>query len=273
MATNKTSSSRCDACGGNLGRQAALTSECAHTFHLRCVSGSAACPVCRLQLRPVQSLSFSASNPFSATSAPLLGCPSSLFSDDEPVEPAAAHTVREAAHDAHDGVLVLKAHCENPGVARDAAPQLRGAGARQGPRRGGRGVGARSPRPRHGTRRQRQHGGLQAGAAEAGHGFVIDNLNPYDRLSIVTFSDNARRIIRLTRMSDGGKASAKGAVVAKSLTNIGDGLLVAADVLDNRRHRNAVSAIILLSDGHDNQTKCSYEPDGRKIYRDLVPVP
>ncbi|CAN6224583.1 unnamed protein product [Urochloa humidicola] len=84
--------------------------------------------------------------------------------------------------------------------------------------------------------------------------FVIDQLGPTDRLSVVAFSATARRITRLARMSAAGKAAAKQAVellVPESGTNIGEGLRVGAQVLSARRHRNAVGAMILLSDGQD----------------------
>ncbi|CAN6288177.1 unnamed protein product [Urochloa humidicola] len=51
-----------------------------------------------------------------------------------------------------------------------------------------------------------------------------------------------------------GKAAAKQAVELLGLeggTNIGEGLRVGAQVLSSRRHRNAVAAVILLSDGQD----------------------
>ncbi|TVU30454.1 hypothetical protein EJB05_22079, partial [Eragrostis curvula] len=85
-------------------------------------------------------------------------------------------------------------------------------------------------------------------------GFVIDNLGPADRLSVVSFSHDAKRQIRFTRMSADGKASAKLAVkslAARGSTNIRKGLDVACQVLAGRRYRNAVTSIILLSDGQD----------------------
>ncbi|KAK1594092.1 hypothetical protein QYE76_016712 [Lolium multiflorum] len=87
--------------------------------------------------------------------------------------------------------------------------------------------------------------------------FVIDNLGPDDRLSVVSFSSGARRVTRLVRMTDAGKALAMSAVdslKAGGGTNIAQGLRTAARVLDERRHRNAVSSVVLLSDGQDTYT-------------------
>ncbi|VAI25074.1 unnamed protein product [Triticum turgidum subsp. durum] len=81
---------------------------------------------------------------------------------------------------------------------------------------------------------------------------VIANLGPDDRLSVVSFSSVARRRTKLTRMSETGKAlsvSAVESLMAGGGTNIAEGLRVAAMVLDQRRHRNAVSSVLLLSDG------------------------
>jgi Mg-chelatase subunit ChlD len=72
--------------------------------------------------------------------------------------------------------------------------------------------------------------------------FVVDQLDPTDRLSVVTFSDAASRITRLSRMSR---------LVVMGGTNIREGLRVGAQVLLGRRDRNAVAAMILLSDGQD----------------------
>jgi hypothetical protein len=97
-------------------------------------------------------------------------------------------------------------------------------------------------------------------------GFVIDNLGPADRLSVVSFSNDATRVVRLARMAPDGKASAKRAVetlAAGGGTNIGEGLRVAARVLEDRRHRNAVTSVILLSDGRDGYV--------RRRHVDLVP--
>ncbi|KAM3258654.1 hypothetical protein ACQJBY_050436 [Aegilops geniculata] len=97
--------------------------------------------------------------------------------------------------------------------------------------------------------------------------FVIDQLGPADRLSVVSFSDRAARLTCLARMSDAGKASAKLAVnslVVLGGTNIREGLHVGAQVLVGRRHKNSVASMILLSDGQDSYVR-------GKNYMDLVP--
>lgn len=84
--------------------------------------------------------------------------------------------------------------------------------------------------------------------------FVIDHMLPCDRLSIVTFSTNARRILPLRKMTQEGRQDAKMAVdqlSVENLTNIVAGLNMGAKVLEERRMFNPVSSIILVSDGQD----------------------
>ncbi|KAL7109671.1 hypothetical protein ACP275_06G188900 [Erythranthe tilingii] len=91
--------------------------------------------------------------------------------------------------------------------------------------------------------------------------FVIDNLGPSDRLSIVSFSRQARRIFRLTRMTDTGRENAKLAVdslYAKGGTNIVQGLKKGSQVLEERRYMNPVASIVFLSDGNDTCNGGSY---------------
>ncbi|KAE8782525.1 hypothetical protein D1007_44194 [Hordeum vulgare] len=107
--------------------------------------------------------------------------------------------------------------------------------------------------------------------------FVIANLGPDDRLSVVSFSTKARRVTRLARMSEAGKAlsvSAVESLTAGGGTDIAQGLSMAAMVLDQRRHRNAVSSVVLLSDGQDNYIMMRRDgPSGvhANNYEELVP--
>ncbi|XP_015583843.1 E3 ubiquitin-protein ligase WAV3 [Ricinus communis] len=91
-------------------------------------------------------------------------------------------------------------------------------------------------------------------------GFVIQNLGSNDRLSVIAFSSTARRLFPLRRMSDTGRQQALQAVnslVAHGGTNIAEGLRKGAKVMEDRREKNPVASIILLSDGQDTYTVSS----------------
>ncbi|RDX57737.1 hypothetical protein CR513_62998 [Mucuna pruriens] len=102
-------------------------------------------------------------------------------------------------------------------------------------------------------------------------GFVIQNLGPSDRLSVIAFSSTARRIFPLRQMTDTGRQQALQAVnslVSNGGTNIAEGLRKGAKVFADRRWKNSVSSIILLSDGQDTYT---VRPNVGTEYQSLVP--
>lgn len=107
-------------------------------------------------------------------------------------------------------------------------------------------------------------------------GFVIQNLGPSDRLSVIAFSSTARRLFPLRRMTHTGKHEALQSVNSLSSnggTNIAEGLRKGAKVLTDRKWKNPVSSIILLSDGQDTYTTSS--PRGgntRSDYQSLLPA-
>nr|GMD69463.1 E3 ubiquitin-protein ligase WAV3 isoform X1 [Ipomoea batatas] len=88
-------------------------------------------------------------------------------------------------------------------------------------------------------------------------GFVIQHLGPTDRLSVIAFSSSARRLFPLRKMTDTGKQEALQAVNSLSSnggTNIAEALRKGAKIMTERRSKNQVSSIILLSDGQDTYT-------------------
>ncbi|KAF6167834.1 hypothetical protein GIB67_027612 [Kingdonia uniflora] len=106
-------------------------------------------------------------------------------------------------------------------------------------------------------------------------GFVIQNLGPSDRLSVIAFSSTSRRLFHLRRMTDSGRQQALQAVnslVSNGGTNIAEGLRKAAKVMEERIEKNPVSSIILLSDGQDTYTVAGRSVSGpRPDYQSLLP--
>lgn len=101
-------------------------------------------------------------------------------------------------------------------------------------------------------------------------GFVIQSLGPSDRLSVIAFSSTARRLFPLRRMSEAGKREALQAVnllTSSGGTNILQGLKKGAKVMSERKSKNPVSSIILLSDGQD-----TYSGDHGTNDQSLLPV-
>ncbi|XP_019107309.2 E3 ubiquitin-protein ligase WAV3 isoform X1 [Beta vulgaris subsp. vulgaris] len=106
-------------------------------------------------------------------------------------------------------------------------------------------------------------------------GFVIQHLGPRDRLSVIVFSSSARRLFPLRRMTDTGRRQALQAVNSLSSnggTNIAEGLKKGAKVMLERKYKNPVSSIILLSDGQDTYTVVGLPGvQSRNDYKSLLP--
>ncbi|KAE8706990.1 auxin-responsive protein IAA9-like [Hibiscus syriacus] len=88
---------------------------------------------------------------------------------------------------------------------------------------------------------------------------IISLLNEKDRLSIVIFSSISKRLLPLKRMSSGGRRSARRIVEALGSNgqgmSVNDALKKAVKILEDRREKNAVSSIMILSDSHDKQSQ------------------
>ncbi|KAG8380579.1 hypothetical protein BUALT_Bualt06G0030200 [Buddleja alternifolia] len=264
--------------------QAIFTAECSHSFHFGCITdsishGNYLCPVCRAKWNhlpfifpnfntnvnnnstdhgPFQNIPYPFSQVPQPQPRPLLRAPifvpePNQFSDDEPLpanptsssspaglQKVSIKTVPErpaiAASEpiSHFAVLVsLRA----PSLSEDASQIQRApidlvtvldvSGSMHGPK---------------------------LALLKRAVNFVIDNLGPSDRLSVVSFSSRAQRIFPLRRMTEHGRDDAKQAVnslLARGSTNVVEGLKKGVQVLEERRHCNPVSSIIFLSDGRD----------------------
>merc|ERR1719245_1657069 len=88
--------------------------------------------------------------------------------------------------------------------------------------------------------------------------FIIEQADPKDRLAIVAFNSDATRVLRLRQMSAEGKNDGNIGTIrlqAGGGTSIAAGLDMALSVMERRRQRNKVSAILLLTDGQDERTR------------------
>ncbi|KAF8720557.1 hypothetical protein HU200_023813 [Digitaria exilis] len=204
------------------------------------------------------------------TKVPHVAPPAGMFQDDDPLELPAA-TTGGATPPATNGGLVVKTQCEFPSLGRNTSRDKFAVL-----------VDAKAPAdvaraPLDLVTVLDVSGSMKGQKLELlkhAMWFVIDQLGPSDRLSVVTFSDAASRLTRLARMSPPGKAAAKLAVaslVTVNGTNIAEGLRVGAQVLFARRQRNAVSGVILLSDGHDTVLPKTSTNGGARNYANLVP--
>ncbi|OVA07324.1 zinc finger protein [Macleaya cordata] len=89
---------------------------------------------------------------------------------------------------------------------------------------------------------------------------VISSLGSCDRLSIIAFASSPKRLLPLRRMSVHGQKAARRIIdrlVIGEGSSVGDALRKATKVLEDRRERNPVASIMLLSDGQEDQTSCN----------------
>ncbi|KAM7516384.1 hypothetical protein LguiA_005967 [Lonicera macranthoides] len=81
---------------------------------------------------------------------------------------------------------------------------------------------------------------------------VVSSLSSSDRLSIVAFSTNSKRLLPLRRMTTVGRRAARRIIdaiaVLDGTSSSNDALKKAAKVLEDRREKNDVASIMLLSD-------------------------
>ncbi|KAL0442364.1 UNVERIFIED_CONTAM: E3 ubiquitin-protein ligase WAV3 [Sesamum latifolium] len=284
----RSSKKTCAICLGNVRSgqgQAIFTAECSHTFHFSCITnsvkhGNYLCPICRSKWKeiPLQLPSANADANRNAAGrarvspyqAPFEDYPANYsrpqqqlpphrpepvrYADDEPLPVSSTDPMMSASCAPSNNVFV-KAIPEVPAVA---APESVSDFAVL--------VGVRAP-PLLDDARQYERAPidlvtvLDVSGSMAGSKlvllkravcFVIENLGPADRLSIVSFSSSAHRKLPLLRMTDRGREDAKAAVnslISDGGTDIVEGLKKGARILEERRERNPVASIILLSDG------------------------
>ncbi|XP_074309955.1 E3 ubiquitin-protein ligase WAV3-like [Silene latifolia] len=251
----------CNICKGNISTGTLFTAECSHNFHNNCIFHNLQngvghidiCPTCHTTWTQV-------SSPNAPKTSPPVSGPS--FDDDEPLPSLASSSPQEGGE---DRVMTVKALPEYPALSKsdkfDSFAVL---------------FGIRAPRLSLGADDDMSSEarpsldlvavldvsgsmyGKKLALLKQAVSFVINNLGPTDRLSIITFSTHARRLTPLTRMTEAGRADTLRIVDmirSEGSTNIIAGLKTAVKVLDQRRQKNPVNSVILLSDGQDTENR------------------
>jgi len=88
--------------------------------------------------------------------------------------------------------------------------------------------------------------------------FIIDCLEEKDRLSVVSFDTSSTREFPLIKMNKENKDKAMKNIkniLPRSSTNIMSGMEVAFKIAKERKYKNPVTSIFLLSDGQDDSSR------------------
>ncbi|KAK4385575.1 E3 ubiquitin-protein ligase WAV3 [Sesamum angolense] len=303
MTSSSADDKTCGVCLGSVASgqgQAIFTAECSHSFHFTCIvrRGSRLCPVCNVQWNhlpfnvPTPSADIDPSNafcglsnyiPFSFSmfptpvpqfppvftrvSQPTLPPEPHQFSDDEPLIAVTADPTSLASPVGLQKVTI-KAVPERPAIAASESVSLFTVlvGLKAPSLSNDAGFAQRAPIDLVTVLDvSGSMFGSKLDLVKRAVNFVIDNLGPSDRLSVVSFATQARRMLPLRRMTENGREDAKRAVnalVASGGTNIVEGLKKGVRVLEERRHKNPVTSIIFLSDGNDTCNHSSVIPRG-----------
>ncbi|BBH04988.1 Zinc finger C3HC4-type RING finger family protein, partial [Prunus dulcis] len=226
---------------------AIFTAECSHSFHFHCITsnvkhGNQVCPVCRAKWKEI---------PFQSPA-------SDLSRDHQPEVSKKSASVEDSCDNNSIGMIEVKTFPEVPAVQRSAS---------------------------HDNFNVLIH--LKAPLTSGRHNSsrnqtllpVFQNSRvPVDLVTVLDVSGSmaARRLFPLRRMTETGRQQALQAVnslVSNGGTNIAEALRKGTKVLVDRKWKNPVCSIILLSDGQDTYTVTS--PGGvhpRTDYQLLLPV-
>ncbi|XP_071734882.1 E3 ubiquitin-protein ligase WAV3-like [Rutidosis leptorrhynchoides] len=291
----------------SINGQAIFTAECSHSFHFHCITsnikhGNQVCPVCRARWKQIplekstssrvkssiNSSSRSDHDPWmlqqymppqqtrSDRNVPLLfqAPEPPIFDDDELINPKTEENC--SANPDSNGTIEMRTYPEISSVARSSSFKDFGIL-----------INIKAPVTK-GNQNARvpldlvtvldisgSMTGTKIALLKQAMGFVVQNLGPLDRLSVVSFSSSARRLFPLRRMTETGKQESLqmiNSLVANGGTNISEALKKGAKVMTDRKFKNPVSSMILLSDGQDTYTSLSPRQKGLKTdYHILLP--
>lgn len=105
---------------------------------------------------------------------------------------------------------------------------------------------------------------------------IVLSLSSSDRLSIVAFSSYSKRLLPLRKMTTNGRRSARRIVEAMAVlegsSNSKDAVKKAVKVLEDRREKNPVAAIILLSEVLDQASCVSSTRYSHSLPSSTIPI-
>ncbi|XP_010458028.2 PREDICTED: uncharacterized protein LOC104739388 [Camelina sativa] len=252
--------------------KAIFTAECSHSFHFDCITsnvkhGNRMCPLCRVQWKQV---------PLCDVDSLPTSLPQRGFEDDEPLPHGETQFQSDAHRSDHHQALQITLFPEVCALAKPVTRSdfavlvhLKAEGVSDDARRSRAPLDLITVLDVSGSME-----GVKMELMKNAMGFVIQNLGETDRLSVISFSSTARRLFPLRLMSETGKQAAMEAVnslVAGGGTNIAEGLKIGARVIEDRRWKNPVSGMMLLSDGQDNFTLSHSRVHLRADYESLLP--
>ncbi|XP_057455206.1 E3 ubiquitin-protein ligase WAV3-like isoform X2 [Lotus japonicus] len=303
LSKSKSSKGTCAICLNSLkaGKgHAIFTAECSHSFHFHCITsnvkhGHQVCPVCRANWKEVP-FPRPASNVPQKVGAGRINASldnfsePAIFDDDDEVldqQPSIAHNMNEVDCNIINS-MEIKTYPEVSAISKSASydnfavlVHLKAPSHSQKQLNNGRN-NTESSEPVHKSRApidlvtvldvSGSMAGTKIALLKRAMGFVIQNLSSSDRLSVVAFSSTARRIFPLRQMTETGRQQALQAVNSldpDSGTNIAEGLKKGVKVFAERKWKNPVGSIMLLSDGQDTYTFS--RPRVEADYRSLVP--
>ncbi|KAE8655846.1 protein RMD5-like protein A-like isoform X1 [Hibiscus syriacus] len=279
---------RCGICLENVktGQGTAIfTAECSHSFHFHCVSVHIRkqqlliCPVCstiwkELPLLSLQHPDQSQKTPFSNVKTKLFR----VYNDDEPLASLVSlshfnpiteseETENDDEEDEFQGFFVTpKSNARNVEVELSQETAMVAIGRRYESYVVVMKVSA--PTVTRGLKRAAidlvtvldvSGGALRLQMLKRVMRSIISLLNEKDRLSIVIFSSSSKRLLPFKRMSSSGRRLARRIVDVlgrnRQGMSVNDALKKAVKILEDRREKNAVTSILILSDNHDKQSQ------------------
>ncbi|KAI3705473.1 hypothetical protein L1987_75711 [Smallanthus sonchifolius] len=311
LSTHSTTSSTAPICAICLmsvkatNGHAIFTAECSHSFHFHCITsnvkhGNRICPICRAKWKeiPVEKSgsrvkSTTNSDSLSHQDYTMVGVPlqqlhikdnvpllfqarePSIFDDDELVNQKAEDMF--SGDSGFNGGIEMKTYPEVSAVARSTCFDNFGilinlkAPIAKGNQNARASIDLVSVLDISGSMT-----GTKIALLKQAMGFVVQNLGPSDRLSVIAFSSSAHRLFPLRRMTETGKQESLqmiNSLVASGSTNIAEALRKGTKVMTDRKFKNPVSSMILLSDGQNSNYTFSPQKPSLEKYQTLLPYP